>query len=540
MEQLFRWIQLTFMVSAKGDRTSTEAHSPFSGITVLRSWLVSLVEREASLKHQHLLTAALLNRLDGEPLLENLPFTRDSRTHRFSLSLHDFRQRRLSLISSILSNMRQHYHATRSFQPADHQEGTTSNLCNTSSRSCSSTLPTFVVSTHSLRTPQHSHFRRVGGQQGQKAVGYLRSRTMDGAYRGGDSGTPGLSHVLLTAVFPAFLRSALSSSCAWMLALPVLQANSYALGELFYYIRMESAASVETYLGIIGGALSSLQQPLAAVFDNPGLLRLPHVHAVLAQVFGCSRVPLTAIDFLSRIGADVSSVRLELDAIRSRGSEIHAYLSGSQRHLRDPVDHVPPRHVQWKDTVDFSQYELEHALKERWQASEGGYQVRWGSTIREVVVPLGDEEEESEGLLASIERYDGAFEAIVQGLGRMRVVTRPESCSLGAVMYHSIRPSGRCTPQNRKSFQHPQLPVPALIRSDVMIAVDRVRCLGLTYPALPFVSCAERLIYKYMPTTRASQVQQHQAYLPYFRLRVSSTTTLSSRVLFTHYWTGGP
>ncbi|KAI6822605.1 hypothetical protein KC340_g12129 [Hortaea werneckii] len=477
---------------------------------VLRSWVVSLVEREASLKHQHLLTAALLNHLHGEPLLENLPFSRDSRTRRFSLSLHDFRQRRLSLISSILSNMRQHYHATRSFQPGDHREVRqsyvqllkdlmnamknnylelqsssdtsiasianptatgnyvefvqhvisflqqyTSDICRVDSFFTDSSAfplpasdPTYVVGRLKSYQPrladskarkQLATFvlavseRAVVDCQQKYLVDQLCS-AMDGAYERGDRGTPVLSHVLLTAIFPAFLRSALSSPCAWMLALPVLQATYYALGELFFYIQMENAASVETYLGILGAALSSLQQPLVAVFDNPGLLRLSHVHAVLVQVFECSRVPLTAIDFLSRIGSDVSSVRLELDAIRSRGSEIHAYLSGSQRHLRDPVDHVPPRHVQWKDTVDFSQYELEHALKERWQASEGGYQVRWGSTIREVVVPLGDEEEESEGLLASIERYDGAFEAIVQGLSRMRVVTRPESCSLGAVM----------------------------------------------------------------------------------------------------------
>ncbi|RMX92625.1 hypothetical protein D0868_13309, partial [Hortaea werneckii] len=89
---------------------------------VLRSWLVSLLEREASLKYQHLLTTALLNHLEGEPLLENLPFSKDSRIHRFGLTLHDFRQRRLSLISSVLSNMRQRYHATRSFQTMDLQE----------------------------------------------------------------------------------------------------------------------------------------------------------------------------------------------------------------------------------------------------------------------------------------------------------------------------------------------------------------------------------------------------------------------------------
>lgn len=74
---------------------------------ILRSWLVSLVDREAMLKYQHRLTGALLERHGDSPLLHNLPFSR-SAIGSFAITLHDFRQRRLSLLSSILSNMHQH------------------------------------------------------------------------------------------------------------------------------------------------------------------------------------------------------------------------------------------------------------------------------------------------------------------------------------------------------------------------------------------------------------------------------------------------
>ena len=77
-------------------------------IPALNWWLTSLVEREAMLKFQHILTAALLNCYADEPLLRNLPFTRIT-NGTFSISLHDFRQRRLSLLSSALSNMRDTY-----------------------------------------------------------------------------------------------------------------------------------------------------------------------------------------------------------------------------------------------------------------------------------------------------------------------------------------------------------------------------------------------------------------------------------------------
>lgn len=74
---------------------------------VMNAWLLSLVEREALLKFQHTLTSALLNRYgESEPLLHNLPFSKHFDTGTYEVSLRDFRQRRLSTISSVLSNMR--------------------------------------------------------------------------------------------------------------------------------------------------------------------------------------------------------------------------------------------------------------------------------------------------------------------------------------------------------------------------------------------------------------------------------------------------
>ena len=67
------------------------------------------------LKFQHRLTEALLNELSMDPLLENLPFSRD-RLDGYAITLEDFSQRRLSLISSLLSNMREH------LQNLEHQE----------------------------------------------------------------------------------------------------------------------------------------------------------------------------------------------------------------------------------------------------------------------------------------------------------------------------------------------------------------------------------------------------------------------------------
>ncbi|KAK3173082.1 hypothetical protein OEA41_006411 [Lepraria neglecta] len=72
----------------------------------LTSWIGSLVERESLLKFQHRLTEALLNADSDNPIAKNLPFWADSTTGRFQITAAEFSERRLSIISSVLSNMR--------------------------------------------------------------------------------------------------------------------------------------------------------------------------------------------------------------------------------------------------------------------------------------------------------------------------------------------------------------------------------------------------------------------------------------------------
>lgn len=80
---------------------------------ILSAWFTSLIEREALLKYQHVLTEALLNHAGTEPLLNNVPFVRDARTRAYRITLQELRQKRLALISSVLSNMRRHFDETR-------------------------------------------------------------------------------------------------------------------------------------------------------------------------------------------------------------------------------------------------------------------------------------------------------------------------------------------------------------------------------------------------------------------------------------------
>ncbi|KAF3480515.1 uncharacterized protein GIQ15_05862 [Arthroderma uncinatum] len=75
---------------------------------ILTCWSTSLVEKELFLKYQHDLTNALLNEDRENPLFRNLPFAVNGVTGRYEITLMEFCQRRTSLISCVLSNMRIH------------------------------------------------------------------------------------------------------------------------------------------------------------------------------------------------------------------------------------------------------------------------------------------------------------------------------------------------------------------------------------------------------------------------------------------------
>ncbi|KAJ5959338.1 uncharacterized protein N7479_006488 [Penicillium vulpinum] len=74
---------------------------------VMSMWMSSLVERSSMFKFQHRLTEALLNGSPTDPLLANLPFSKDKKIGRYTVTMEEISSRRLSLLSSLSSNMRE-------------------------------------------------------------------------------------------------------------------------------------------------------------------------------------------------------------------------------------------------------------------------------------------------------------------------------------------------------------------------------------------------------------------------------------------------
>jgi hypothetical protein len=95
--------QFLATIVQKGPSAYTEWQTPF-----LASWAASLVERGSMMKYQHRLTNVLLDEDGDNPLFKNLPFSANRASGRYEISLDELCQRRVSLISCLLSNMREH------------------------------------------------------------------------------------------------------------------------------------------------------------------------------------------------------------------------------------------------------------------------------------------------------------------------------------------------------------------------------------------------------------------------------------------------
>lgn len=99
-QQTRRFATYYLAVLIESDRKVFEEHRQI----VLKAWAASVVERELLLKYQHRLTSSLLNAGADKSILANSPFW--SVDGRFQITSSEFSERRLSLISNMLSNMR--------------------------------------------------------------------------------------------------------------------------------------------------------------------------------------------------------------------------------------------------------------------------------------------------------------------------------------------------------------------------------------------------------------------------------------------------
>ncbi|KAK5136337.1 hypothetical protein LTR08_003710 [Meristemomyces frigidus] len=462
---------------------------------ILTSWLVSLVDTEATLKYQHELTAALLNNLADEPLLSNLPFAKGTRTAVFHISLPELRQRRIAVISSVLSSMRNDFDNALYSRPQavidlrqmysdmlrsvmqamkgnfqDHQvsltapsavsnldihgayvdfvqhvvsslQEHTADICrvdpfftDSSAFPLPSTDPTYVVgrlrgyvpklaeskTRKLLATFMHTLVERavVDGQQ-PNLVDQLCS-AMNGVLERGSTSAPTLRYVVLTAIFPAYIETVLSTACSWILTLPLLRTCERVFDNLLYSVVLESEDSIGGVVETMEAVLNAMYHPLKHALLHPDLLRLPHVQKVLALIFNTGRSALTLCGYLQRATKRGRAVASGLRSLYMLGQAVSAFLSGSREDVFDPVARSEEQpSVHWADTKVFAKSYVDNALEKGWHVHNGQYFVKRGNISKEVAVALGNEEDERRYMLQSIERFSKSG-LIIDGQTRQR------------------------------------------------------------------------------------------------------------------------
>ncbi|KAL8673089.1 MAG: hypothetical protein Q9168_002472 [Polycauliona sp. 1 TL-2023] len=345
---------------------------------VLKAWAASLMERELLLKYQHRLTSSLLNAGTGDSILANPPFW--SVDGRFEITAAEFSERRLSLITNILSNMR------KSIDDAEGSEALllktnykeilkvmmtsmkskfqelgqgsnvrgayvdfvhcviellqqhTSSICpidrfftDSSSFPLPAHDPTYVVGqlkNYGLRLQDHrtpkqlamfvqSVSERAAVDVQQVYLVHQLSTAMECNDGRDVLVATSLRSFLIRVIFPAYIDIALSTAHGWIMGVPILQAARNVFSSILSDINGASDASVASMLSMITDFLGCLQHSIEPLVNRPGYMKQAKTLKVVTAYFACITAVLPALDYTCRISERHSQVDALMDFFKS-------------------------------------------------------------------------------------------------------------------------------------------------------------------------------------------------------------------------------
>lgn len=447
---------------------------------VLKIWISSLVERESLLKHQHALTSSLLNGDPHDPVLVNPPFWTTS--GRFNITPSEFAERRLSLISNVLSNMRKSVddalaerdteaaglkanykelvRVMMSSMKSNYQElghgpdlrgayvdfvhrviellqQHTSSICpvdrfftDSASFPLPATDPTYVVGqlkNYGLRLKDPRALKQLAvfvqsvseraAVDGQQA--YLVEQLSTAMAGQGISASMDLRTFLITNVFPAYIETALDTTCGWIMALPTLQATKTVLGSIMHDVDGTNPVSVGSMSAMIMGFLGCLQRSISTVIDRPGLMIQPRTLKILAAFFAIITAALPTLDYLCRLCSKTRPATQLLDYFKAFAIfAAESVLQPPHHSVETPAelddwargDHriTNENEIENSDIRTFAAQELRDTLARNWICRGERYYMTRGQNRREVVVDVGLVEEEKAGVVREVEAFFGA------------------------------------------------------------------------------------------------------------------------------------
>ncbi|KAI4949177.1 hypothetical protein J4E91_005641 [Alternaria rosae] len=441
--------------------------------------MVSLVERESMLRFQHRLLHAIAQTDEHHPLMQNLPFFRDIETGKWDITADTLRTRRLALISSILSNMRDDIHATTRAEPSrlgetkrlyasmlkdfmtsmkynyqQLRQGTTvtgayveflqkivqflkqytNDICPVLPFFTDSVAfplpagdPTYVVARLCGYAPklsdtgtakQLSFFIQTVAQQAaadnQQAylVNQLTTALCTDEAPTGDR--VALRSVLLQGIFPAYLEEAFSSSTAFAIARPTLQALPAILDTMIFDLRVTQPESLASTIGCIVSVSHAFIRGTEQLKDDHHLLQLPYVLAALTHMLEALRSILSPLEYIC--SRTIPSAHLNPPPLVAYIDEVSIFITELLRGATpDTIPsyagdaHAPPSEKQHAGLLAFCRRGLEDSLKTNWSESAGSIWFGQGHARREVLFDIGSVEEERERLEGGIKGLQAAL-----------------------------------------------------------------------------------------------------------------------------------
>ena len=434
----------------------------------LRSWIESLVERESMLKFQNQLTSAILNVDTANPLLKNLPFWMGKDTTRFDISPSDFSLCRLSLITSVFSNMRQSVDNATYNSPSD------AAIMKLDYQNLLKHLMVAMKHNYQELGPA-SNVRGVYADFAQRVVGSLQQHTSsicpvdrfftdsssfplpigDPFYVVGqlknyglrlqDSRTPKQLAIFLQSVAE---RAAAEGQQQYLVdQLCTAMADEFELGDprkptlraflvqslLPAYFELAVSTSCgwillspflqasrhifDDLLGALDGTESASLVAVTSTIDS-FLQSVRRSLQLLVEDLSVLQLP-EMLRLLGECFATATALLPTLDYIHRLGSSVGSSID-CINYLRSfasffsqadtsygPIDsnsHGQPR-LHLSDVRGFALQELKESLSNHWAQHEGHIYVTRGNSRKEVVVSLGTSEEERNGLEAAIRDF---------------------------------------------------------------------------------------------------------------------------------------
>ena len=468
-EQWRKYMAEFFAILIEQDSTLYMEHKGF----FLSSWIESLVERESLLKFQHHFTTALLNAESQNPLLANPPFWADANTGIFTISLTEFKERRVSLLHCVLSNMREsldfnsYYdlgnksslkreyhdllrhlmttmkhnyeelgdasHGTNAYVELVHKvveylQQHTTEICaidhfftNSIAFPLPSTDPTYVVGRlksyglrlQDSRIPKQlsvfiqtvSERAAVDGQQLYLAKQLHEAMSSNIGNRDHSKST--LRSFLIRAIFPAYIELGFSTSCGWLLALPIFHALKETFTNILEDVDGLNTACVNSVTYTVRILLSVLQKSMRSLVGRLEILREPTMLRTLVSYFAMITSILPVLDYLTRL-----CVRTKICAISVKFFVCFAQYASESLLGNEYVDwstecdeEMTPSADEYKAIRSFCSRELKAILDKNWISSSGNYYVVKGNSRRAIQVDFSSLGEEKARFMVQIREF---------------------------------------------------------------------------------------------------------------------------------------